>query len=45
MDEIRNIIADYQAEVAAAGSEYARRSAMEYAFNRIVEIIEAGGVE
>lgn len=41
MDEIKKIIADYKAEVAEAGSEHKRQSAMEYAFNRILEIVEA----
>ena len=41
MDEIRKIIDEYQAEIEEAGSENERRSAMEYAFNRIVEIVKA----
>lgn len=47
MDEIRNIIADYKAELAEAGSEYARQCAMQYAFNRILELFEVidGGDE
>ena len=43
MDEIRNIIANYKAEVAEAASEHERQNALEYAFNRILEIIDAGG--
>ena len=38
MDEIRKIIDEYQAEVEEATSENQRRSAMEYAFNRILEV-------
>ena len=45
MDEIRKIIADYKATIAEAGSEHERQNAREYAFNRIIEIIEAGGDE
>lgn len=38
MDEIKRIIEDYKAEIKEATSENQRRSAMEYAFNRILEV-------
>lgn len=39
-NELKRIIADYKAELAAAGSEYKRQCAMEYAFNRILELVD-----
>lgn len=36
-NEVREIIAEYRKAVEAAGSEYKRQCAMEYAFNRILE--------
>ena len=44
-NEIKQIIADYKEELAEAGCEYARQSAMESAFKRILEIVEAENVK
>ena len=43
MDELKQIIADYKAEVEAAGCEYKRQCAMLYAFNRILELVDDNG--
>ena len=40
-NEIKGIIADYKAEIAEAGSEHQRQNAMEYAFKRILDLVEA----
>lgn len=40
MDEIRKIIEEYKAAIEEAGSENQRRAAMEYAFNRILEVAD-----
>ena len=39
-NEVREIIDEYRKAVEAAGSEYKRQYAMEYAFNRILEVAD-----
>lgn len=38
--EIRRILEEYEEEYKEAGSEHQRRSAKEYAFNRILEVMK-----
>lgn len=40
MDEVKKIIEEYKAVIAEAGCEHERRSAMESAFNRILELVD-----
>ena len=40
--ELKQIIAEYRAEVDEAGSEHARQAAKDRAFRLILETVEAG---
>ena len=40
--EIRKIMEDYKEEIEEAGCEHQRQNAMEYAFNRILELVGIG---
>lgn len=44
-NEVREIIAEYREAVKAAGSEHKRQCAMEYAFNRILEVADLSAEE